>query len=153
MPPIPAIGLLVHDDDVEAVVLEGWPEGVPPPRFVVFDFAGPDVPDKCVLHVSSGAPNAGLVGHELFPVTYQTGGDHPSPNEILSLLDERKHAGDTTPLQIARALRQSILNLDGKLNRLEQAPTGDEYNHLYALANGGLIQLLKALGDPTDFGD
>lgn len=153
MTPIPAIGLLVHDDDVEAVVLEGWPEGVPPPRFVVFDFAGPDVSDKYVLHVSSGTPNAGLVSHELLPVSYQIGSDHPSPNEILSLLDERKHAGDTTPLQIARALRQSILNLDGKLNRLERAPTGDEYNHLYALASDGLIQLLKALGDPTDFGD
>ncbi|WP_256578062.1 hypothetical protein [Pseudomonas sp. PIC25] len=72
-------------------------------------------------------------------MTYQTGGHHPSPNEILSLLDERKHAGDTTPLQIARALRQNILNLDSRLNRTEQAPTGDEYNHLYALADDGLI--------------
>lgn len=41
----------------------------------------------------------------------------------------------------------------GRLDRLEQAPTGDDYNALYQLANGGLIDLLKTLGDPTDFGD
>lgn len=153
MPQIPAIGLLVNDDNVDAIVLEGWPDDVPQPRFVVFDFAGPDVPDKYVMHVSSGAPNAGLIGHELFPVSYQTGGHHPSPNEILSLLDERKQAGATTPLQIAHEIRQRILSLDGELNRTEQAPTGDDYNRLYELASGGLLDVLKALGDATDLGD
>ncbi|WP_439587246.1 hypothetical protein [Hydrogenophaga sp.] len=46
-------------------------------------------------------------------------------------------------------MHQSILNLDARLDRLEQAPTGDDYNRLYQLANGGLLDLLKALGDPS----
>jgi hypothetical protein len=50
-------------------------------------------------------------------------------------------------------VRQSILELDERLNRLEQAPAGDDYNRLYVVANGGLIDLLKVLGNPTDFGD
>ena len=32
---------------------------------------------------------------------------------------------------------------------VKQAPTGDDYNRLYQLANGGLLDLLKALGDPS----
>jgi len=47
-----SIGLLVTDDDVDAVILEGWPADVRKPRIVVFDYAGHDVPDEYVLHVS-----------------------------------------------------------------------------------------------------
>ena len=40
-----SIGLLVTNDDIDAVILEGWPDGVPKPRMVVFDYAGNDVLD------------------------------------------------------------------------------------------------------------
>ncbi|MGU2315866.1 hypothetical protein ACSEV1_27395 [Pseudomonas aeruginosa] len=50
-------------------------------------------------------------------------------------------------------MRQNILDLEAQLNQSEQSPTGDDYNHLYILANCGLIDVLKALGDTTDFGD
>jgi molybdopterin-guanine dinucleotide biosynthesis protein len=59
----------VTDDDIDAVILEGWPADVRKPRIVVFDYAGNDVPDEHVLHVSSGTPNTGLTGREVFPVS------------------------------------------------------------------------------------
>lgn len=144
-----SIGLLVTDDNIDAVILEGWPAGVPKPRIVVFDYAGNDVLDEYVLHVSTGAPNAGLTGREVFPVEYGPDCRYPSPAEILSVLDARKPADKPSALSIARGVHQSILELDARLDRLEQAPTGDDYNRLYQLANGGLIDLLKALGDPS----
>ena len=52
MSPDFSIGLLVTDDDIDAVILEGWPADVRKPRIVVFDYAGHDVPDEYVLHVS-----------------------------------------------------------------------------------------------------
>ena len=52
MSPDFSIGLLVTDDDIDAVILEGWPADVRKPCIVVFDYAGHDVPDEYVLHVS-----------------------------------------------------------------------------------------------------
>ena len=144
-----SIGLLMTNDDIDAVILEGWPNGVPKPRTVVFDYAGNDVLDEYVLRVSTGAPNAGLTGREMFPVEYGPECRYPSPAEILSVLDARKPADKPSALSIARCVHQSILELDARLDRLKQTPTGDGYNRLYQLANGGLIDLLKALGDPS----
>ena len=149
MSPDFSIGLLVTDDDIDAVILEGWPADVRKPRIVVLDYAGNDVPDEYVLHVSSGTPNTGLTGREVFPVEYGPDCRYPSPAEVLSMLDAPKPAGKPSALSIARNVHQSILNLDARLDRLEQAPTGDDYNRLYQLANGGLLDLLKALGDPS----
>ena len=90
MPLSPSIALLVTDNDIDAVILEGWPADVPRPRIVVFDYAGHDTPAGCVLHVASGAPNAGLTGREVLPVEHHAGHRYPSPGEILSALDARK---------------------------------------------------------------
>lgn len=46
MSPDFSIGLLVTDDDIDAVILEGWPADVRKPRIVVLDYAGNDVPDS-----------------------------------------------------------------------------------------------------------
>tara|TARA_R110001583_G_scaffold195118_1_gene369358 strand:+ start:104666 stop:105130 length:465 start_codon:yes stop_codon:yes gene_type:complete len=143
------IGLLVTDDDIDAVVLEGWPADVPKPRMVVFDYASIDVPDEYLLHVKTGTPNGGFTGREVFPIEYGRDCRYPSPAEILSVLDARKPPEKPSVLSIARGVHQSILELDARLDRLEQAPTGDDYNRLYELANGGLIDLLKALGEPS----
>jgi hypothetical protein len=43
------------------------------------------------------------------------------------VLDARKPAGRPSALSIARDVHQSILDLDARLDRLEQAPTGDDY--------------------------
>lgn len=106
-----SIGLLVTNDDIDAVIFEGWPDGVPKPRMVVFDYAGNDVLDEYVLRVSTGAPNAGLTGREVFPVEYGPDCRYPSPAEILSVLDARKPADKPSALSIARGVHQSILEL------------------------------------------
>ena len=102
MSPDFSIGLLVTDDDIDAVILEGWPADVRKPRIVVFDYAGNDVPDEYVLHVSSGTPNTGLTGREVFPVEYGPDCRYPSPAEVLSVLDAPKPAGKPSALSIAR---------------------------------------------------
>lgn len=85
---------------------------------------------------------------------YESLRDALSPRALLAALGETDDdEKPSSALVLAREVRQSILDLDGRLDRLEQAPTGDDYNALYQLANGGLIDLLKTLGDPTDFGD
>lgn len=152
MSPTFCIGLLVIDDDIEAVILEGRPSDAPKPRMVVFDYAGNDVPSESILHVTSGAPNAGQTGREVFGVVYLPDSRYPSPGELRSVLDARRRAAESSPLQIARRMRQRVRELDDRLNRQELAPTGEDYNRLYQLAHGGLIDLLKALGDPADFG-
>ena len=43
------------------------------------------------------------------------------------MLDARKPAGRPSAPSIARDVHQSILDLDARLDRLEQAPTGDDY--------------------------
>ena len=98
-----SIGLLVTNDDIDAVIFEGWPGGVPKPRMVVFDYAGNDVLDEYVLRVSTGAPNAGLTGREVFAVEYGPDCRYPSPAEILSVLDARKPADKHSALSIARS--------------------------------------------------
>ena len=57
-----------------------------------------------------------------------------------------------SPLQIAQYVMQSIVNLHTRINATEQAPTGNDYKKLYVLVNCGLIDLLKSLGDPCNFG-
>ena len=52
-----------------------------------------------------------------------------------------------------QAYLQAARRIVADLNDAEQAPTGDDYNQLYVLANCGLIEVQKALGDTTDFGD
>lgn len=74
-----------------------------------------------------GTPNTGLTGREVFPVEYGPDCRYPSPAEVLSVLDARKPAGRPSALSIARDVHQSILDLDARLDRLEQAPTGDDY--------------------------
>ena len=81
MSPDFSIGLLVTDDDIDAVILEGWPADVRKPCIVVFDYAGHDVPDEYVLRIGTGAPNAGLTGREVFPVEYGPDCRYPSPAE------------------------------------------------------------------------
>ncbi|WP_313024528.1 hypothetical protein [Pseudomonas lopnurensis] len=77
-----------------------------------------------------------------------------SPHAVAAALGEADEASTAeSPLSVARSVRQSIVELDQQLMQQEQPPTGDDYNHLYVLANCGLIDVLKALGDPTDFGE
>ena len=58
MSPDFSIGLLVTDDDIDAVILEGWPADVRKPCIVVFDYAGHDVPDEYVLPPSRRSPRS-----------------------------------------------------------------------------------------------
>ena len=96
MSPSASISLLITNDLIDAVLLEGWPDDIPRPRIVVFDYAGSAVPEECILHVHSGAPNAGLTAREFFPEEHHAGHRYPSPSEILAALDAKKHVRGST---------------------------------------------------------
>jgi hypothetical protein len=74
------------------------------------------------------------------------------PPPLATVTDQGKPPQET-PLEHARALRQEIVDLDLSIENNGGQPTADDYRHLYQIANCGVIELLKLLGDTTDFGD
>lgn len=87
------------------------------------------------------------------PTVFESLPDALSPRSVLTELGESIADEMPGPLALTRSVRQDIVDLDARLNAVEQAPTGDDYNQLYILANCGLIEVQKALGDTNDFGD
>lgn len=154
MSPISSIAVVLDGGLVQTVIVQDWPTTLPLPRIVVVDYDtdGADE-DELTQFSIADTPTEAVCYQEPVSV-YESFDKALSPNLVLAALGESiDQAPSESPLAIARRIRQSILDFDEQLERLEQPPTCDDYSHLYQLANGGLIDLLKALGDTTDFGD
>lgn len=155
MPHAPYIAVVVEGGIIQTVITEHWPSDLPRPRIVVVDYDKDGARDDELTEFSIGDEILEALCHIEVPTPFETF-DKPalSPRAVLAALGESQvePAGES-PLSIARSVRRSIVELDQQLMQQEQAPTGDDYNQLYVLTNGGLIDVLKALGDPTDFGN
>jgi len=154
MPPNSSIAVVLEGGLVQAFIVQDWPAQFALPRVVIVDHdtEGADREELTSFRIGTDAVEAFCRGED--PLVYASQADVLSPCAVLAALGEPiDEESPRSPLDIARSVRQSILELDGQLDRLEQAPTGDDYNHLYQLANGGLVDVLKAMGDLTDFGD
>ncbi|MCG8277421.1 hypothetical protein [Stenotrophomonas sp. NLF4-10] len=139
---------------VQALLVEDWPTHIPLPRIAVMDYDTEGADDDEITHFLIGDKPEEAICHSAEPEVYESLTDALSPRAVLAALDDLPKGDDSdSPLSVARSVRQSILDLDARLNHLEQAPTGDDYNELYVLANCGLIDVLEALGDPADFGE
>lgn len=150
----PSIAVVLEGGLVQAFIIQDWPIPFALPRVVIVDYDTDDANDDELTRFSIGNAPAEAICRGETPLVYETQDEALSPKTVLAAIGEPADNGESTsPLAIAREVRRSILDLDTRLDRLEQSPTGDDHNHLYQLANGGLIDLLKALGDPTDFGD
>lgn len=149
-----SLAVVLEGGLVQAVLVQDWPAQIPLPRIAVVDYdtEGAD-PDE-ITHFTIGDKPEEAVCRGEMPQVYESLTDALSPRTVLAALGEiADDENAETPLAVARSVRQSILELDIQLNDAEQAPTGDDYNQLYVLANCGLIDVLKAMGDPTDFGE
>ncbi len=154
MPPPPSIAVVLEGGLVQAFIVQDWPAQLALPRVAIVDHdtEGADRDELTRFSIGNDAVEAFCRGED--PLVYAGQADVLSPCVVLAAIGEPIDGEPPRPpLEVARSVRQSILELDGQLDQLEQAPTGDDYNHLYQLANGGLIDVLKAMGDPTDFGD
>ncbi len=151
---IPSLAVVIEGGMFQTIIVQDWPGQVPLPRIAVVDYDTDDANEQDLIRFSIGDEQVEAVGHSPVPDVYEDLTEALSPRSFLAALgepvdDEQAEAA----MAVARSVRDSIVALDQELNRKEQSPTGDDYNHLYVLANCGLIDVLKAMGDTTDFGD
>lgn len=154
MPPTPSFAVVLEGGLVQSVLVQDWPSCSALPRIAIVDYDTEDAAADEITRFAIGATEEEAVCRAETPTRYESLPNALSPKAVLAALGEaaESEAGDS-PLEIARSVRRSILELDAQINAAEEVPTGDDYNHLYVLANFGLIDMLKALGDATDFGE
>lgn len=149
----PSFAVVLEGGLVQAILVQDWPDHQSLPPFAVVDYDTEGADDDEITRFSIGDSETEAVCRSETPTVHEKLPGSLSPRAVLTALSEPVDDGVSDPLATARSVRQSILDLDAQLNAAEQPPSGDDYNALYVLANCGLINLLKALGDPTDFGD
>ncbi|MBP0714239.1 hypothetical protein ABXK61_13050 [Burkholderia sola] len=151
MPFTPSFAIVLEGGLVQDIVIQDWPKHLPQPALAVVDYDTEGAPNNEIICVGDFETEA--ICRSVTPSVFEAIPGALSPRSVLTKLGEPIADEVPAPLALARSVRQSILDLDAQLNAAEQAPTGDDYNELYVLANCGLIDVLKLLGDPTDFGD
>ncbi|WP_025807843.1 hypothetical protein [Pseudomonas chlororaphis] len=147
----PSFAVVLEGGLVQAIVMQDWPPHLPEPALAVVDYDTEGAAADEIICVGESETEA--VCRSVAPSWFESIPGALSPRAVLATLGEPVADEVPEPLALARRVRQCILELDAQLNQAEQSPTGDDYNHLYILANCGLIDVLKALGDTTDFGD
>ncbi|HCE6397608.1 hypothetical protein OGV25_21095 [Pseudomonas sp. P1B16] len=148
----PYIAVVIEGGLIQTVITEHWPNQLPPPRIVVVDYDKEGSDDE-LTQFSIGDEIMEALCHIEVPSSFEAF-DKPSlsPRVVLTALGEPEYEPVAeSPLSIAQAVRQSIIDLDQQLMQQEQPPTGDDYKQLYVLASNGLIDVLKALGDSSVF--
>lgn len=151
---IPSIAIVLEGGGVQSILAQDWPAQLPLPRVAVVDYDIEEAKDHEITDFVIGDKPAQAICRSDVPEVYESFRTALSPRVVLKALGEPLDDDDSeSPLSVARSVRQSILELDARLNDVEQAPTGDDYNHLYVLANCGLIDVLKSMGDSTVFGE
>ncbi|HHF0928341.1 TPA: hypothetical protein ACPJH2_000945 [Pseudomonas aeruginosa] len=153
MPRNPSFAVVLEGGLVQAILVQDWPGHLPLPLFAVVDYDTEGAEDGEITRFPIGDSEAEAICRGESPTVHEALADSLSPRAVLAALDEPVVDDGPDPLAIARSVRQDILDLDAKLNTAEQPPSGEDYNQLYVLANCGLIDVLKALGDPIDFGE
>ena len=149
----PSFAVVLEGGLVQAIVVQDWPDHLPLPPFAVVDYDTEGAADDEIVCFDIGNSEAEALCRSNTPTVFESLPDALSPRVVLAALGEPVLDDTPKPLAIARRVRQNVLDLDARINTSEQAPTGDDYNQLYVLANCGLIEVQKALGDTTDFGD
>lgn len=152
--PHPSFAVVLEGGLVQTILVQDWPPYSPLPQIAIVDYDTEGADADEITRFPIGATEEEAVCRVEVPTRYESLPDALSPRAVLGALGAaaESEAADS-PLAIARSVRQSILELDAQLNDAEQAPTGDDFNQLYVLANCGLIDVLKAMGDFTDFGE
>ncbi|QLF92068.1 hypothetical protein HW090_02140 [Pseudomonas sp. ABC1] len=154
MPRTPSIAVVIEGGLVQVTLVEDWPGQVPLPHIAIVDYDDDGATDDELTTFNIGNDVLDARCHAEIPSVYESFSKPAlSPRAVLRALGVDDDGEAQSPLQIAQRIRQSILDLDSRINATERAPDGSDYNELYMLANCGLIELLKSLGDPSNFGE
>lgn len=152
--PHPSFAVVLEGGLVQAILVQDSPPYSPLPQIAIVDYDTEGAGDDEITRFLIGATEEEAVCRVELPTRYESLPDALSPKAVLAALGATAESDAVdSPLAVARSVRQSILDLDAQLNDAEQAPTGGDYDHLYVLANCGLIDVFKAMGDFTDFGE
>ncbi|MBV2205755.1 MAG: hypothetical protein KUL87_10065 [Pseudomonas sp.] len=149
----PSFAVVLDGGLVQAIVVQDWPDHLPLPPFAVVDYDTEGAADHEIVRFGIGNTEAEAVCRSDTPTVFESLPDALSPRIVLAALGEPVPGDMPEPLAIARRVRQDILDLDADIDAAERSPTGDDYNDMYLQANYGLIEVLKSLGDQTDFGE
>lgn len=151
----PSIAVVIEGGLVKVTLVEDWPGQVPLPRVVIVDYDNEGASDDELTTFNIGNEVLDARCHEETPSVYESFTKPAlSPRAVLRALGVDDDDDDAQPpLEVARRVRQEILDLDARINATGQAPTGSDYNELYVLANCGLIEVRKSLGDSINFGE
>lgn len=146
----PYIAVVLDGGLVQTIIVEAWPPVTPLPCIVVVDYDIDDADDDELTVFTIGTDEYEAYCRCVEPAVYESLDTALSPRSLLTDSDDEANTSSvSSPLAVARALRKRILGFDGRLIDQGRVPTADDYNRLYELANEGLIDVLKALGDPT----
>ena len=129
--------------------MQDWPDHLPLPPFAVVDYDTEGAADDEIVRFDIGNSEAEALCRSDTPTVFESLPDALSPRAVLAALDEPVRDDLPEPLAIARQVRQSVLDLDARINAGELAPTGDDYNALYLLAEemdkrGGRLAVVVA---------
>ncbi|WP_238897533.1 hypothetical protein [Achromobacter xylosoxidans] len=145
----PSFAVVLEGGLVQAIVAQDWPTELPLPAFAVVDYNTEGAADDEITRVGDAETEA--ICRSEIPSVFETIPGALSPRSVLAALGEPVADDVAEPLTLARSVRQGILDRDAEITAAERSPTGDDYNDIYLQANHGLIDVLKALGDPSDF--
>ncbi|MDR2882088.1 MAG: hypothetical protein LBV29_09375 [Azoarcus sp.] len=152
MKPRPTFAIVLNEaSNVQDIVAQDYPLYLPLPTFVVVSYDTEYSDPEDLRHVKVGNNEYEALCHD----AEVSRASEPGLSPLAVLTDLGISAENDMPdlLTLVRAVHQEVVNVDARLNAAEKSPTGDDYNELYGVAHHGLLQLLKVLGDSTNFGD
>ncbi|MEQ7992686.1 hypothetical protein [Xanthomonas hortorum] len=122
----PIVAVIVDDDQVKDIIIEGWPENVAIPRFTIANVDTSHVPKDDLFQLRVGDSVFEASGYELDPKLYQPGLNVVSPAAVIEALHDlcieavvaqariiaRKYAIELNDLSAARiAVKTSAIQL------------------------------------------
>ncbi|MBI2749036.1 MULTISPECIES: hypothetical protein [Comamonadaceae] len=154
MSPTPSIAVVLEGGLVQAFIVQNWPAHLALPRVAIVDHdtEGADREELTRFHIGNDVVEAFCRGED--PLVYTDQADVLSPGAVLSAIGQPidDEDADDPPVVKLRELRKYIVDADELLIKSDQSPTGEDYEQLYQLVHDSLVEVLKAMGDPTDFG-
>lgn len=148
----PYVAVVLEGGLVQTILIEAWPPALPLPRFIVVDYDTEGAGDDELTAFTIGTDHYEAVCHGVEPTVYESLETALSPRHLLTASSEQADdSAKPSALAIARDVYRSVRALDRELEDPERA-TAWEYHNMYLLAERGLRDILKALGDSTDFG-
>lgn len=131
----PSFAVVLEGGLIQSVVVQDWPVHLPLPPFALVDYDTESADDDEIVRFNIGSTTAEALCRSDTTTVFESLPDALSPRVVLAALDAPVLEVMPEPMAQARRVRQSVLDLDVRLNANKQAPSGSEYNEPYVLIN------------------